>query len=664
MLQRLALPGLEAAADEAKNLILQGTRRVALTGRASAGKSTALGLVGERLRDTGWRVLRSQMPIGDDAGLVALASLAGQLGQQVASEVKAIHVSWEKKLEAVSQALAGLSENTAVLLDDPWLASSDDVPSVFAERASEAVGALSAVQSISLVISTTQAPLLLGTRNIAVATAARADQVLSPEHWTGPFAEAAATVLANGGTRLGALSPVELRLCVAHMTAGTALNDVLALALGPRGLARALIDSFSERLRRTVARMAVMRTPFDDQTLAEFLGDTSEADAELVRRTLLFQTSTGWVMPELLVRESGGLGRVDRIEAHRVAARFHARHFADISNDENLLHVAMRHEMEEVHHLTLAEDAVALLDRSLYFVEQYDALGRTLGMRGVEEERPELLRLAVQAYERSLAHDPQDAYAHHYVAYNLDVLAEDAARVESEYREALRLRPDHVWHHGRLITFLVARGRHQEAQLAWDAALRDLDALRGYRWLYRELHRPLTRLLLHRGALSAAEAVLADIPSEMVAPWRRALDRLLMQLKEAELDHLVFPASVELANRWKGPHLVRSEAECKLVKQWVPGRIEEVGAAEVVLRVAEREGAYGRRRYRLAAFQRLCSDARPIIPPAGTFLEILSFDTKVDVIRCHPPAQGDPDLPAKPFPPPDRYLRGAARARG
>ncbi len=42
---------------------------------------------------------------------------------------------------------------------------------------------------------------------------------------------------------------------------------------------------------------------------------------------------------------------------------------------------AVREEMEEIHHLTAAGDAESLLTRSLQFVEQYDALGKSLVRR-------------------------------------------------------------------------------------------------------------------------------------------------------------------------------------------------------------------------------------------------------------------------------------------
>jgi hypothetical protein len=195
-----------------------------------------------------------------------------------------------------------------------------------------------------------------------------------------------------------------------------------------------------------------MRTPFDEATLDELLGDTRAPGRGLVRDALLFRADDGFVVPELLARIARErvhtLGLAELKRAHLVAVGFHERCFAQharrVSGSPVVdLRAVKRHEMEIVHHLTEAGDADAVFARSVYFVEQYDKLGKTLSIRGVRASKPALLRQAVAAYDHALAHDPDDAYAHHYRACNLDVLADDPAPVEAGYRPALALRPDH-----------------------------------------------------------------------------------------------------------------------------------------------------------------------------------------------------------------------------
>ena len=75
-----------------------------------------------------------------------------------------------------------------------------------------------------------------------------------------------------------------------------------------------------------------------------------------------------------------------------------------------------------------------------------------------------MFRLAVQL-------EPEHAYAHHYLAYNLDWLAEETEDLEFHYREAIRLQPTHPWYWSRWISYLATRGRYREAKITWHEAL-------------------------------------------------------------------------------------------------------------------------------------------------------------------------------------------------
>ena len=81
----------------------------------------------------------------------------------------------------------------------------------------------------------------------------------------------------------------------------------------------------------------------------------------------------------------------------------------------------LRNSLESLHHELLGSSFHLLdSDRRLKFVEQLDEIGRTLSYWHHEHRRAvNVFRLAVQL-------DPEHAYGHHYLAYNLDWLAEDA----------------------------------------------------------------------------------------------------------------------------------------------------------------------------------------------------------------------------------------------
>jgi tetratricopeptide (TPR) repeat protein len=666
MVAPLALPGLEDAARKVCACLEGDARRVTLYGRASSGKSSTMGLIAQQLGSQDWRVHRTQMTHDDDAGPIALATLAAGVSPDVRQRALDIAVPWKKKVDALVEALALDCRRVAILVDDPWLGSPDDAPSMFAERSADLLDRLERVPRLALVLSMSDRPLRGTVVDLPVAADPRA--VLSAERWQdSPFHDAATQIRDSGYPRLDRMSPVELRLAVALTAKGMSAGDALLhAASGPRGLVRIVIESIGNaRLRHAIIRLSIMRTPFDEATFDELLGTVSASERALVLDTLLFRTREGLVVPELVVHEARErlqtLSAAALTAAHTTAAAFHERQFGAATKTQDVTG-ATRHEMEIIHHLTEAGDAAAVLGRSVGFVEQYDKLGKTLSIRGVRSHQRKCLSLAVQAYARALIHDSEDAYAHHYRAYNLDILAVEADSVEQDYRRALELRPDHVWHHGRFISFLLTCGRAHEAHDAWDEALRVLDGVRRHSWLFRELHRPVARLLLHRGRLDFAREVLADVPEAMGGTWLAPTTTLLVQLSEAESDQLVFPASVAPDQRWGGPHLLISEDERARLVRWMPGRIERANG-EIVIRFAESSSKFLRRTLSPAKFRAACPGATPMVPPAGTFLELLRFKGQAgDSIRCYPMSESPSGLPPL-FPPPDPRLTPHPRLR-
>jgi len=397
-------------------------------------------LIADQLQAGGWHVHRTQMTGDDDGALVALATLGADLGDDVRGCLFDLNMPWKRKLTSVVGGLGRTGGRTAVLVDDPWSGSPEEAPSLFAERATDLLDEIERTPSLSLVLSRSDRPLA-GTV-VELPTVADPHAVLASERWQRSSLEHVARELAEAGdARLARLSPVELRLAVAlaSVKGMNAAGALQRLKTGPHAFVRTVLDALGNaRFRSAITRLGVMRTPFDETTLDELLGETTASERGLMLDALLFRTDDGFVVPELLARVAKErlytLRFAELKEAHLVAARFHERGFTAHARPASVsraidLRAVKRHEME---------------------IEQYDKLGKTLSIRGVRASKPALLRLAVDgvdAYDRALAHDPDDAYAHHYRAYNLDVLADDPAPVEAGYRRALMLRPDHVWHH-------------------------------------------------------------------------------------------------------------------------------------------------------------------------------------------------------------------------
>ncbi|WP_408888521.1 tetratricopeptide repeat protein [Myxococcus faecalis] len=658
------------AVTQVRQALDDGANTVVLSGQTGAGKSSALRELASSPLGAFKDVVLIAPPKGEqslDSGLVALVELAAQLDDnKLLQKVKRNDVRWKGKLEDVTHQLISRAPRTLVLFDEPLLDTSPGpLSSVFADRAADLSRTLLNIKGLRKVVATSST--LPEAHVVEVARRSAPSEILSPDNWDPVLASAAAQLLAAGGDLLTDQSPLELRLRVGLVATGTSPIK----AAGPRHALHKLIGQLLEQvgaestdLKQVLGRLALLRVPFDLEALDDMgAGELSSRCQSLLRQTFLFGPPEGLLLHESIAQEATRwqwLTSHGRIQAHRKAARYHDARYRH-SNEKFKVRAAVRHELEVIHHLTHAGDATKLLERSLFFVEQYDALGKVLSQQGRHDE-------AVHAYKRALAHDSDDAYAHHYLGYNLDILAQSPQQVEAHFKSAIRANPSHVWYHGRHINFLVTRGRVREARSAWEAAL---DALLPSgsslnEPLYRELHGALSRLLLHRGQLEFARDVLNDVPLQLRPglPWYRALRRLHDALWVAASGDEVFPPHISPEEQWKGPHLLHRAADSARVEHWAPGRIAEASSTEVHLRMAlppppREEPSFVWRDLSIEEYQALALDTkdREELPSAGTFVEVIKFHGETEFLRCHPviPFE-DVDLPYL-FPPPDRYLR-------
>ncbi|WP_143177428.1 hypothetical protein [Cystobacter ferrugineus] len=652
---------------------------LALKGQRSAGKSAAAAKLARVLAEERKQpvVFISIPRNGDDAAAVALLHAASQLNDlapQVLPEIKSPKRAWSQKLELVAETLAR-QPGTVLVFDNPRLELPRGFPqTLFALEAYELTQKLLGVRDLQKVVTASSSAPLVDATEVVLPTRCIASEVLQPKRWNGLGAYAE-RLLNAGGEQWNEYSPFELRLAVALVVKGVDPAEVLANGWHYRELVRRLLSAWAgpEQLKKVIGRLSLLREPFDE-TFLRMAGaeQLEQQSATILRQALLFKENGRWVLHDLLAREArdhNWLTRQEIIEAHRQAAHYHQTRFEKARNTEDLS-IALRQEMECVYHLTEAGDAETLFSEkfSIFFSEQYDALGKSLSLK---ERYPE----AVRAYERALEHNSGDWYAHHYLAYNLDILATEPQRVEDEYREALALRSDQVWFHGRLICFLITTGRLLDAKKAWGTALAKLipgePGERG--WIYDELHRQVAWLLLHRGQLEFAERVLADVPSSVqeTAPWYRNFIRFMRVLQEAEENKLVFPPFIPVEQRWHGPHLILDPADAARIEDWYPGRIASVDARGVHIRIAKRDPQTGHERYgwrdlTMEQFHRLSSHAASLKLPAGTFVELVVLRPVTgkrapqELILSHTGSRKE-DFSLGPaiFPPPDRYILSA-----
>lgn len=459
----------DAAAEEAGQQLAHGARRIAIVGRPGSGRSLALDRLAEKL-DGATPPVRLALSRADDAAFVGIFDLARQLVNDDSSVIELVRdprERWSKKLAETLRVL-GQKQRT-ILFEDPVLGRvADGSPSIFTLRAQELTTAVSEIASASIVYAAALTDPI--SKKIHVRAGSNPVDVLDQMRWSLPLLREAAHKLVDRAVDLSRYSPLELRLAVACVASGTPVADIVKRRWSPGELVSgALSNSGSSRLRRIVGFLAQCRVPFELALASEVLDEEVPAEElRLLEEALLIRLPQGFLVHEVVARHANAEGWAGEYQhaVHGKLARWHRTKFDETTHGTDV-GKAMRHEIEVVHHLTEAGDAVGVLGATVFFSEQYDALGKALSVLKRYDD-------AVKAYERALDYDDEDAYAHHYLAFNLDVPGRDAARVYSEFSRARDLQREHIWYHSRLISFLITVGRVLDAEDAWAQALGEL----------------------------------------------------------------------------------------------------------------------------------------------------------------------------------------------
>jgi hypothetical protein len=665
---------LQEAVEQIRQRIDGGANRLAIQAEPGSGKTAVLDGLAAAL-DHGRRAVRITFPEGDDAALAALVDaatgIAPDLLERVVPGQNSAGLVWARRLDLVHEGLVKAGDRLVLLVDDPRFeatAEPDEAP--FAERA---------VEVTTLLLHAYRGPIVLAGARIPV-TAAEDAQVRLPLVPDPDLAKVDESVRLLGGRPSPApIPPVVRQILAALAAAGVDVDriprhDRRIDRLVAHDLARIFLGNAT--LGRIMARLAAFRVPFSADVLdAAGLGTLSPREQEVVKALLskVREEANAILVPEALaqtiragIAEGNPAWAPDDLpgDAYRFAAQVHRQRF-EAASAHGDVPTAVREELEEIHQLTEAGDADALLARSLQFVEQYDALGKSLSRKALHarEREEELRRQAVRAYERAIEHDAQDAYAHHYIAYNLDILAIERERVEREYVAAKDLDRGHPWYHSRYVCFLITLVWIDDARAAWERALDDLidtnGALRDEDYEY--LHKQVARLLLERGRLDFAAEILEDVPARLRATsWWRALHQLRVCLEEDRDERLVFPPTLPIEERWKdGPHLVSDDEPA--VRKWKPARVLGRDERAVLLDIAEDEETISTERLGAEELERDWNIA-PGLLRAGSFVELVWYEDGTKAVKLWDRNSSSFDRVAslpKLFPNPQRYIRRA-----
>jgi tetratricopeptide (TPR) repeat protein len=416
----------------------------------------------------------------------------------------------------------------------------------------------------------------------------------TPTNW-GTLADAAKYVARRSTDELSRYSPLQLRFMVALQALDAAPWTASPADLSRRALSRSVADAFAAdaehaALRTLWTKLALVRLPFSPQLLAR-LGEPNlgQRARDLLHHCLLYGRDGNLVLHETLRRDALERGWLDHgalRNAHGVIASAYAETFA---NEPRFLD-----QLEAYHHATEAADDSLLSKLSPMFVEQLDALGRARSLAARrernEQRRRALYDAAVETFRSSVRWDDTNAYAHHYLAFNLDVQGKGTTDIEQHYPRAIELEPRTAWWHSRWICYLITRGQARRAERAWDDALDALGLPQpggGPAFVYEGLQLWVARLLLHRGRLDFAERVLKNVPADVrdTHVGLRALLRRLEVLLETRHRRAFLPGPLMRSDWWKHrPALLQLQDRGKLVR-WLAARVDEVDLQERVLRL-------------------------------------------------------------------------------
>jgi tetratricopeptide (TPR) repeat protein len=583
-----------------------------LTGAAGSGKTSVLRRVADQMhREKVWLPLLVTAPNKEgDSGPIALLETADQLraGGLLNGEVAILSDPtrpWAEKMAAITNAVDRNSSDVVILCDEPalWYRLEESLLAGTPHFSARAFADWIESRALCRRIITGWIPG--DSRPAARVRAPRLDDgremLLHPGDW-GTLADCVSQLRGSLPEPLPDRTAWQMKLCVALATV-LPPGEVASVSMSEASakvILEQVFDLVETRVEyrdlcTTLAKLALARTHLEKAVLNEFMADLPEPERALIETCLLDWTSDRaglhpLVRDEVLKRDSLAgreekkkpwrLPRSRRMAVHdQLAIEYEIESDTDLRDPLERLH----HEMlgESFHHLDsdarlkFVEELLKSHGR-LKFVEQLDEIGRTLSYKNFDH------RSAVNVFRLAVQLVPEHAYAHHYLAYNLDWLAEETEDLEFHYREAIRLQPTHPWYWSRWISYLATRGRFREAKTTWREALDELSISEDGSpdWMFLSLHRWVARWLLHWAELDFAEKVLRAIPRDLTEEDSsvQALWSLLRALRKAERGDSVFPLSVP-PSEWRSPtpHTdLPTRFHDAPLHSWVPARVEAI----------------------------------------------------------------------------------------
>lgn len=615
---------------------------VGVHGAPGSGKTTVLEHLSEAAFHHGLPVIRIQPPIsGLDGPLHAVAQCAGALREHgvngLLDPVFDPTATFQVKAKAAADSLSRV-ERAVLLVDVPdgWLTVSGNADAQqTAERGLHAVRSIveaaSREQHAVFVVSRRAVPRLeVGLHFEELRPRSAGQAFLETPTW-GRHQDDAQRVAEALGPSAAELSPLGLRMAVAAAALGEGAQPVAdASRGGVAELARLLVQVLGRNLRVQAVwrRLAAARFTLPTELAETAMGSLSDDERGLLRDIILFRADDGWSMHPSLRNLAGPLARDDdeREPWHRCLAA----ELEKAGQGPNSKRAGIIAWLESLHHRAEAGDVDCLKDAP--DVSYWTTLGRS-------RSRVADWDGAVRAFRRAIEFRPEHAYAHEYLGYNLDRQGCELPAAESAFHEAAELEPANPWWNRRYIEALARRGKIEQAEAAWLAALLSVPGTEEPdEWLQRNLFAGVARAFLDRGEEEICRRVL-----EVVRPERRCSE--LQTLFEAvqhraqarDLGAAFVPDYIDYRDRWSGPHLDAGI----VARDWYPGRI--VGTAEGVVTLELAEPPHGDERptvFRIDLTEDIyraeASLPKGRIVEPGPFIELHVGEDNVRVIVSHP----------------------------
>lgn len=599
-------------ADRTLGLAPASDSLVHLAGSVGSGRTTVLSLTHIELTRRGVQPIFLPVEQSEfDSGANLLARLYdgishNQSGSLSPDAIRSPRVAWHEKFTLLKHHFDSHADKYVFLCDEPlnWPKldrSWNDVETVKARRIADWIfGGTNCRRIVSgRIPETVTRRVIVRTRQLPDAH----DFLRDSGQWSAA-ADLAKSVASNLSDHGEYRSVMEVRMAIAFawlFSPEIAADELRGGAIVP-GLVKSFLDKLESAASETsryqmfcqaLLRMTFGRTRWSDEILESTCPKLSTLDRAVLKNSLCEEWEDGRFLLHPFVRYEVLERSQDRTRPSRASlwqidasdeSGVHRALLDDISSQS--VSDSLAGDLEYLNHWALCEGNQLSTDNErIHFVDQLHEIGAALSYRYSKYEK------AIEVYRLALGFDAEDARSHHYLAFNLDWIAEKPEEVEKHYQKAIENNSQHPWYHSRWISYLVTRGQNQKALAAWREANEDLSLSEDSPdWMFLSLHRWIARWMLHWGELGMAEDVLNSIKSDLRHESSIArLFGLLKSLRLAEEGIAVFPLSVDPAHWWdQGGHTGLDLELGSERLDWRPARIDSVGDDVVELSVGYR----------------------------------------------------------------------------